>query len=301
MKAARITIIGLVLCAVHHSTLYAAVTQVEGQAGGGLVPWALISSGKPTVSTTWVDTGDYTLSTIGGQAGIYDRVEVSFARIMFDPGEPHAPIGHLKLDIYGAKINLLPMSDTLPAISVGVQHKRLHADKPMRSILGSMGADRYGTDFYLAATKVLPLPLWEERNFLINATVRGTKANQLGILGFGSNNDDNYTAQLEASAGVFLNKTTIVGLEYRMKGDNELSCATTSGCLVNAKWNENDWGDVFIAYLPNPNFALVAAFAMFGDIAPNATVPFGGSSIPSTSGNVGNGQRGLYLQVQGNF
>lgn len=296
MQIAKILAVTLLSVGLLQTNAHAAATQVEGQAGGGIVPWAMISSGTPTVSTTWVDTADYTLSTIGVQAGILDRVELSYARLTLDPGEPHAGVGHVRMNSFGGKVKLLNMSDVLPAVSVGVQYKRIDPDGTLEGILDDMGSDDSGVDFYLAATKVLPLdsiPFMEGKKFLLNTTVRGTKANQIGLLGFGSDNDDSYTAQLEASAGLFLNKQTVFGLEYRMKPDNEQTCeATDTNCPAAFSWNENDWGDVFFAYFPNPNMAIVAAAALLGDLAP---VP-GGSP-----GEGGNGQRGLYFQIQGNF
>ncbi len=285
MRVVTIRALVFTVLAVAAGPSPAAVTQVEGQAGGGIVPWALLSGGLPTVSTTWVDTGDYTLSSIAVQAGLLDRVELSLARVAFDPGEPHAITGHIRLDVLGAKVNVLPMTDTLPAVSLGVQLKRMDGDAIIDGLLDSMGANDRGVDVYLAATKVLPFI--QERKFLFNATVRATKANQIGLLGFGSSEDNGYKFQFEGSAGVFLNDQTVFGVEYRMKPDNELN--NGDGGI---RWNENDWGDVFFAYFPTKNMALVAAAAMFGDIAPVA----GG-----TPGNGGNGQRGLYFQVQANF
>lgn len=267
----------------------AAVTQVEGQAGGGIVPWALLSSGKPTVSTTWVDTGEYTLSSMALQGTIANRLELSYARMTFDPGSPH-PVGHIDVDVLSAKVKLLDMTDSLPTVALGIQYKSMDGSDTLNGILDAMGADDSGTDVYLAATKVMPLA---SRKLLLNATIRATKANQIGILGFGSRSDDSYEAQLEASVGMFLNDKTVIGLEYRMKPDNELTCSTTlSACPGNFTWKEDDWGDLFFAYFPTKNMAIVAAAAIFGDVA-----PVGGNP----SGLKGNDQRGLYLQVQGNF
>jgi len=278
----------------------AAVTQVEGQAGGGIVPWALLSAGTPTASFTWVDTGDYTLSTVALQAGIANWVELSYARITFDTGrhpshdgiildpdraatfdptnDPGGEwlLGKVDVDVIGAKIRLLEMSDSMPAVALGIQYKETNVTE---TFLNAMGAEDSGIDFYLAATKVIPIG---ERKLLLNGTVRATKANQIGILGFESKSEDSYEAEFETSIGVFLNDQTVVGLEYRMKPDN------IDGL------REDDWGDLFFAYFPTKNMAIVAAYAEFGDIAGAGHGAKGGN-------NFGLDQRGLYLQVQGNF
>lgn len=142
-----------------------------------------------------------------------------------------------------------------------------------------MGAEDSGTDIYVAATKLIPLG---KRKLLLNGTLRATKANQIGILGFGSKWKDSYSATLETSVGIFLNKQTVFGVEYRMKPDNI------------DPLREDDWGDIFFAYFPTPNMAIVAAAAVFGDIAGAEHVSAGGN-------NFGLDQRGLYLQVQANF
>jgi len=270
----------------------AAVTQVEGQAGGGIVPWALLSSGKPTASATWVDTGDYTLSSLAIQGTIADRLELSLAQITFDTGrhpkhdgytgttlnpQKEWLLGKVDVNIFGAKVKVLDMTDTMPMVSVGIQYKQTNVSD---TFLNAMGAEDNGTDFYIAATKIMPLG--ENRKLLLNGTIRATKANQIGILGFGSKSEDSYSANFEASAGIFLNKQTVFGVEYRMKPDN------IDGL------REDDWGDIFFAYFPSKNMAIVAAAAMFGDIAGAEHVSAGGN-------NFGLDQRGVYLQVQVNF
>ncbi len=252
----------------------AAVTQLEGQAGGGIVPWALLSGGTPTASMTWVDTGDYTLSSLAVQGTLFNRVELSYARLTFDTG--HVGLGQVNVDAFGAKIKVCDMAAGIqPAIALGVLYKKTDLDD---SVLNMFGADDSGTDFYIAAAKVFPVA---GKNVLLNVTIRATKANQIGILGFGSTTDDNYTAQAEGSLGVFLNKQTVLGVEYRMKPDNFKGVT------------EDDWADIFIAYFPNKNMSIVAAYADLGDIV--KATDLGGT------GDAGKDQRGLYLQIQANF
>ena len=66
------------------------VSQVEGAAGGGLTPWAVIGGYGAQNQTggnafyTTVDTQDYRVTSYGALVGIHDRVEISYARQDFD-------------------------------------------------------------------------------------------------------------------------------------------------------------------------------------------------------------------------
>ena len=74
----------------------------------------------------------------------------------------------------------------LPQIAVGVQHK----ENDRGAVIAAVGGKgSVGTDFYLAATK-----LFLAESLLVDATLRETKANQFGILGFGGDKHDAYSA-----------------------------------------------------------------------------------------------------------
>ena len=72
--------------------------------------------------------------------------------------------------------------------------------------------------------------------WLLNATVRATKANQFGILGFGGDKSNAYHTEFEGSAAYLFSRKFAVGVEYRTKPDN-LSIAR----------EDNTW-DVFTPY-----------------------------------------------------
>lgn len=125
------------------------VSTIEGAAGGGLTPWAVIGSYATdgevggTGFVTAVNTQDYALRTYGVAVGIRDRVELSFAHQNFDTRDNLAPLGlpglHLKQDIVGLKVRVagdaVLDSDTwMPQVAVGLQHKRTDA--------GDLGADQ---------------------------------------------------------------------------------------------------------------------------------------------------------------
>ena len=239
------------------------VSQVEGAAGGGLTPWAVIG-GYGTRDQiggnafyTRVEASDYALDSFGAAVGIYDRVELSIARQSFNTQDVGALLGvgknfKFKQDIYGIKVKLIgdvvyDQDSWLPQVSVGLQHKRNNQGAVVRTV----GAkDDSGTDYYLTATK-LYLPY----STLVNATVRATKANQIGLLGFGGDKNNSYKAEFEGSVAYLLSKNLAVGVEYRMKPDN----------LGFAK--EDDWKDIFIAWAPTKNVSLTAAYVDLGNVA----------------------------------
>ncbi|HEX5793839.1 MAG TPA: DUF3034 family protein, partial [Rheinheimera sp.] len=133
----------------------------------------------------------------------------------------------------------------------------------------SVGArDDSGVDFYLAASKVL-FDQVAGRNLLLNATLRATKANQTGLLGFGNADNNDYQLMFETSAAILLNYNLAVGAEFKQK-PNELAFA-----------NEQHWRDIFVAWFVNKNLSLTAGYVDLGSIAGFAS------------------QQGYYLSVEG--
>lgn len=238
-------------------------TMVEGSAGGGIVPWAVLAGYGTRDETggtaffTRVDSGDYALNSYGAAYTFRNRVELSLARQRFDLGELRRllalPYEALEQDIFGAKVRLAGdlVYGTLPQISLGLQHKRLRDD----ALPLAVGArDGSGTDIYVAATK-----LWLDAAggypLLLNATLRSTNANQTGLLGFGGDRRDSRSLMFEGSAAVLFSPEFALGIEYRQKPDN-LGFA-----------REERWRDAFAAWFPNKHVAVVAAWADLGSIA----------------------------------
>ena len=241
----------------------AGVVQVEGAGGGGLVPWATITgygsrdSYGANVHYTYVGTQDYKLASYGVAVGIADRVELSLAKQRFTGSL--APLNNLRIDqdIYGVKVKLagdiVYNQDTwMPQIAAGVMVKRNNGIGGLGAVTNvkDLGAKSdSGIDYYLAATK-----LFLDQSLLVNATVRATKANQMGILGFGGDKSDRYQAMLESSVAYLLNRQWVVGAEYRMKPRN-----------LGAD-NEKDYYDAFVAWFPSKNLSLTLAYVSLGDI-----------------------------------
>jgi hypothetical protein len=238
-----------------------AVTQIEGAAGGGLVPWALIGGlGTETevgasAFVTYVSTQDFALRTGGASIDVDNRLEVSVARQRFDADSviPGLTLGQ---DIVGLKLRLagdavFNPDQWMPQIALGAQWKRtLDFEAIPRAVGAARGED---VDLYLSATKLYFAAL-AGRNVILDATLRRTRANQFGLLGFGGDGSG-YTFTPEGSAAIFLTDDLLLGAEYRDKPDN-LSA-----------FRENSAEDAFLAWAPVKNFTLTGAWADLGRIA----------------------------------
>lgn len=259
--------------------LTAGVSQIEGAAGGGLTPWAVIGGygerGQFGANAyfTRVDVDDYSLDSYGAMVGIHDRVELSVSKQAFDTEQVGAALGlgqgyTFHQDTFGVKVKLfgdavLEQDRWLPQVSVGAQYKR----NDRGALLRAIGAkDDSGTDLYVSATK-----LYLDKSLLVNATVRFTEANQFGILGFGGDRHDGYSPQFEGSVAYLLDRRFAIGAEYRTKPNN-LNIA-----------DEDDAWDVFVAWAPNRHVSLTVAYVDLGNIV------------------IRDSQRGVYASLQVGF
>src|SRR6185369_1783273 len=130
-------------------------------------------------------SGSYHLNAYGVAVGLYDRLELSLAQHRFDSEAVGATLGlghgfTFTETVAGAKLKLagdavLDQDSLMPQIALGAQVKHNNRGAVLQAI-GARSAD--GVDLYAAATK-----LFLAQGILLNATLRLTKANQLGILG----------------------------------------------------------------------------------------------------------------------
>jgi hypothetical protein len=255
------------------------VSNVEGVGGGGLVPWALITGygSKDGMGVnaheTYVPLRSYTLHSAGAALGFHDRLELSFAHDWFDTRGTGGRLGlggnfTFEQNDVGVKLRLFGKAvydqDTwLPQTAIGAIYK--DDDRP--DVLKLVGAKHsQGTDFYIAATKLLL-----RYSLLLDATVRLTRADQFGILGFGGDRNDHYQPEFEGSVAYLVSKRCALGAEYRQKPDN----------LGFAK--EQAAYDVFAAYFLDKHVSLTLAYVDLGSTA--------------TAGN----QDGAYASLQVGF
>jgi Protein of unknown function (DUF3034) len=251
------------------------VSSVDGAAGGGLTPWAVTASHAAsdevgaTVHLTRVQAQDYTLTAHGAAIGWHDRLELSLARQDLNTGPTGVALGlpglHLKLDILGAKWRLagdavLDSDRWMPQVAVGLQYKRLDA-AGLAPTLAALGARTEDADLTVSATK-----LFLAQGLLVNGTLRLTRANQNGLLGFGSATQHRHQPMAELSLVWLASRHWAIGAEWRMKPDNLNPSALGAGL------KEGDWSDLFVAWAPNKQVSFTLAHVALGPIVP-AVVP----------------------------
>ena len=257
------------------------VSSIDGAAGGGLTPWAVIGSNATddeiggSAFFTRVGTKDYGLNIVGAAVGLHDRYELSITQQDLNTRGTGTALGlpglHLKQTIVGAKARVLGDaildSDTLmPQVAVGLEYKTL-GSTGLDGTLNALGAKRNGVDFYVSATK-----LFLGQSLLVNGTLRATKSNQNGLLGYGATlggDENKYSLQPELSIGYLVSKNVVVGAEYRFMR-NKLERAGSVAGLGNGLRSE-DWKDIFIAWAPNKNVSLTLAYVDLGVIVPATT------------------------------
>jgi hypothetical protein len=254
-------------------------TTIEGSAGGGIVPLAVLSGygtrdgSGGTAAFSRVDVDDYRLDVVAVSWSWRNRIELSLAQQELAIDALGAALGvnesRIKQNIAGLKVRLAGdlVYDALPQISVGVQYKK-NEDFFIPAAAGAVDDSDY--DVYIAGSRLL-LGGFFGRNWLLNGVVRGTRANQLGLVGFGGDLNSSREWLFEGSTAIFLNRHWAVGAEYREKPDN-LSFV-----------GEDDWKTLFVAWFPSKQWSLVAAAVDLGDVAGFAD------------------QTGWYLSAQGSF
>jgi hypothetical protein len=241
----------------------AGVVQIEGAGGGGLVPWALITgygtrdSFGANVHGTYVRLPSFTLGATGVAVGIHDRLELSYTHQWLDTGSTGRKLGlgagyTFEQEVAGAKLRLFgdavyDQDSVLPQVALGLQLKA----NGNHAALKAVGArDDAGVDVTVAATKLLL-----RESLLLDVTLRATRANQFGLLGFGGDRTDGYTPQAEASAAWLLDRHVAIGAEFRTKPDN----------LRFAR--EDDAFDAFVVWFPTKAVSVTLAYLSLGQVA----------------------------------
>src|SRR5579871_1404534 len=144
------------------------ISTIEGEGGGGLTPWAVITGDETnrgigaSAHVSGVELPDYRFLSYGAAVGLFDRFELSYTREQFDTENVGAALGLGKgftfdQDVVGAKVRLAgdavySQDNWLPQIALGALWK--HNDKS--DVIHALGAkDDEGWETYASATKIL--------------------------------------------------------------------------------------------------------------------------------------------------
>jgi hypothetical protein len=264
--------------------LTAGFNDVDGAGGGGLVPWAVITgygsdrSYGANAHFTGVTLREFDLRTAGVAVGILDRLELSAARHELEVTGTALEGLEVSQDVFGIKLRIAGdavygQQSWLPQIALGAQFKRHGGIEGAGALVSptQLGArEDDGVDVYVSGTKV-----FLAQSFMVNLTARYSRANQLGLLGFGGQQGDG-AVNAEATFGWLLTRKLALGAEYRGKPDH-LAVDDEGGA----------W-DAFVAYAPNRHVSLVAAYVNLGNILGPAT-------------GADHDQDGAYLSIQVGF
>ncbi len=269
------SLLALALANAHADTgkllLTGGVTSIDGAAGGGLTPWAVIGSNASSggfgasATATVISTRNYTMQVQGALAAFDDRYELSIARQDFATEATGRALGlpglHLKMNVLGVKVRLfgdavLDSDRWTPQVAAGLEAKQTE-DDALKPTLRALGARSNGVDGYVSVTKLLLA-----QGVLLNGTLRATKANQNGLLGFGATAHDRYRIEPEFSVAWLARRTLAFGAEYRRKPDN------LNPSVLGAGLKEDDWADVFMAWAPTKHLSLTLAYVQLGRIVP---------------------------------
>ena len=274
------------------------VSAVDGSAGGGINPWAMIAGYGTnrqiggSVFYTHIALPNYGLNAYGATIGLFDRVELSYARQGFSLGNTGpqldgaiagffgAPVSALpgplqfggnytfNQDILGVKVRLFgdivyDQGSLLPEVSIGMHY---HHSENARTIR-ALGAHPDGSTFYIAASKLFLDGLFGRYTF-VNFDLDFTDANQNGLLGFGGlapngSYRDQYHVEPAFSVAQFITRDVAIGYEFRAMPQNQLVGYNALGDAVS---RTSDWQDVFVAWFPVKSVSVTAAYTRLGTI-----------------------------------
>jgi hypothetical protein len=246
---------------------------IDGAAGGGLTPWAMplkeddpLAPGARALARS-TRTFDYQLALRGGAVQLTPRLELSLARQLFDTRGSLAALGladeRLRQDIAGLKLRLAGpdrVEETTSAgwLAVGLLRKRIAAGTLQPVLEDRLGARCQGFEFYAAATRY-----WADERLVLNATLRATRANQNGLLGFGGRQAGGTKFAPEFSLAWQATPHLTLGMEARAKPDN-----LNHSVLGNGALREDGWFDAWVGWSPRRDMTLNLSWLDLGRIAP---------------------------------
>ncbi len=254
---------------------------IEGVGGGLITPMAYLTNpgpegtvvARPSISVTYLQAGSKSFQTFAVSETFYRRIEIGYALSHFYMGSLADVIRRdLGVDIrrngvYLHNVNARVMvieEDSfglpLPAVTVGAHYKhndgipRINSD--LSGALGAIGfAHRDSVDFVVTASKTIPEALFG-RPLMGSVGVRGSRASQLGYLGFSGE----WTATMEANVACWLADWLVVAYEFRQK-------ANPYGRIDGIIGEENNWHAVYLGWKADEHLTVTAGWVYLGTLA----------------------------------
>ncbi len=229
---------------------------IEGEGGGGIVPWAYLINpakdgkiGSPSLGAwTWISSG-YTINFWTAGISLTDRVELGFAWQNLDitqlrddlRGDSYLALNPILAGAYldtgddnmqmitaHAKFLLLKETDSRPAVAVSAEFKKAlgtddlenNLTSGVRSVLGA-GAPKLlewmGVDSDSGVDfNLMATKLWKTKMPILTAV--NLRLTKANQLGFLGFSDD-YSLHPEVTVAVLPEPNVAIGMEYRHKPD----------------------------------------------------------------------------------
>lgn len=262
---------------------------IEGYGGGAITPMAYLVNpgpecrvfGKPSVAMTFGNLGEKQLSALTITETLYERIELGYGGDRLSLGNLPTDVqattglnincgGHVWLHNFNTRVLVVKEGTdfgglSLPAITAGAHVKVNNGISGINQCLGgaleTIGyRNNVGVDFTLTATKSFAEIVG--RPFFVTAGVRGSKASQLGFLGFG----DKYRATFEGNVVYMPFDRLVLAYEFRQKTNpyGTIASSTPGEFLIG---DENNWHAIDAAYILNNQTTLCVGWGNFGNLA----------------------------------
>lgn len=219
------------------------------------------------------------LRSYGAALGWHERLEVTLSQQTIDPSpalalQGVAPFGmapgqHLRMNVLGMKLRVAGDAaydgDNLwPQIAVGLQYKTVQPGS-LGAVQHFLGARTRGTDVYVSATK-----LFLAQGLLVNATLRGMRADSAPGSGLAVPGREAYSLRPEFSVAYLLQRNLAIGAEYRLRPVQLTGMGRAAGWADALADDESR--DVYVAWAPAKNLSLSLAYVGQGRTVPGLSM-----------------------------
>ena len=218
---------------------------LDGVTGSGVIPNAFVvpseppsnlfknweGFGTPKIGFHYVNLDSQDLTAYHITKGFKDMLELGYTKqVVGSSADVHVFHGKFQFLKHNFKgINWIP------AMALGAIHRKFE---------GNIPGDDYGTDYYLSATKIIPINLGDFVSFKFAPTVgvNSTKAIGNGLFGFSKDREEGFQGIFE----IITEKNFIFGVDFKSQPESD------------------DWIVYFLRYNIQPNLQVDFALGNLG-------------------------------------